>query len=599
MNEVSIERPIRLLVLQFARLGDTIQSLMALRAAHQLYPNLKITLITHENFADAAKKTPWVNDVFVFPTEKILAPILSGEKTSRASLSEIATWVAPLVEEPWDFIVNWSFTEASSFLTGLIPGKVKLGYSRRKDGTFACLDGWSHYIQSVVQTETEQGIHLTDILTTQLLTSLQIHVGEPKDPGDATVTSKSFFKFKREAFVCEGWNHPGKKWIAIQLGASHASKQWDPANWAKLASQILRRHDDMNIILLGGPRERALEKAFFDALYADIGDRFEIEDRIASKVSTTPFDLWAQILSGSQWLFSADTAAIHMASVLGTRILNVSVGPVRFQETGPYGNGHYVLRGAEPDTAYAAWTYALTEWQHRRELPIENHFERLGLKDRTASIEVYRSKIRPSDQGGGVHFEPMMNRTLDLSAWYSQVLSHMAREWYCGWVPPIGQEIFRGEITTDLVKSLRKLKEGVDVVDQIFGEAARTATRLHQKTKKLKSEHLMKMQDRAEIQELGAKLQELEALIVRVGATQEPLAVFSRLTKVLMHNIQGKKISELAEETAGVHQFLRVGSQAMRQWIEHTLSLAKPIALNPQAQVIPLKKEKKAPEPTV
>ena len=47
--------PIRCLVIQLARLGDTVQSLMALRAAKQLYPQLEITLLTRETFSDAAK----------------------------------------------------------------------------------------------------------------------------------------------------------------------------------------------------------------------------------------------------------------------------------------------------------------------------------------------------------------------------------------------------------------------------------------------------------------------------------------------------------------------------------------------------------------
>jgi len=42
------DKPIRCLVVQFARLGDTLQSLMALRAAKQLYPNLEIHFVARE-----------------------------------------------------------------------------------------------------------------------------------------------------------------------------------------------------------------------------------------------------------------------------------------------------------------------------------------------------------------------------------------------------------------------------------------------------------------------------------------------------------------------------------------------------------------------
>ena len=39
---MSSAQPIKCLVIQLARLGDTLQSLMALRAIHQYYPNLEI-----------------------------------------------------------------------------------------------------------------------------------------------------------------------------------------------------------------------------------------------------------------------------------------------------------------------------------------------------------------------------------------------------------------------------------------------------------------------------------------------------------------------------------------------------------------------------
>src|SRR5690606_40609355 len=97
-------------------------------------------------------------------------------------------------------------------------------------------------------------------------------------------------------------------------------------------------------------------------------------------------------LADAQWLISTDTAAIHLASVLGTRVLNLSVGPVRFRETGPYGNGHYVIRAPDlkAEAVYVAWTYATTEWQHKRELPVEEHFANLGAKSHLDTLEIYR-----------------------------------------------------------------------------------------------------------------------------------------------------------------------------------------------------------------
>src|ERR1700733_11380892 len=99
---------LRCLVIQLTRLGDTLQSLMALRAAKQLYPNLEIHFVARERFAAAAKRVPWIHKVVTLPSEQILAPVLTGEKTELQALSDVARWVGPLVREPWDMVVNWS-----------------------------------------------------------------------------------------------------------------------------------------------------------------------------------------------------------------------------------------------------------------------------------------------------------------------------------------------------------------------------------------------------------------------------------------------------------------------------------------------------------
>lgn len=591
--------PIRIAVIQLARLGDSVQSLMALRAAQQLYPELEITYIAHESFAGAAERCPWIRKVVALPTEALMKPLLGGKKTIKCMVPEVATWIEPLAGRTFDIVLNWTFSEASSFLAGIIPGRVRLGYSRRRDGSLSVADGWSHYVHSIIQTETLQSIHLTDILTTQLLTALQVHYDEPTEEIDGqTVTSKSFFEIKRSPFVCDGWNHPGIRWIALQLGASSPDKMWDAREWAKLASLILRRHNDTRIILLGGKREKELEAKFFEALRleerANGSPSSLFEKRIHSKVAKTNFDHWAQILSDAQWVLSADTAAIHIASVLGTRVLNISVGPVRFRETGPYGNGHYVVNArpdSEPLTAlavYASWTYASTEWQHRRELPFTEHLRNLSASDLATKIDIYRSKIRSSDHGGGIHYETLIDNRITLENWYGQVLGHLAREWYCGWVPPIGQELDRTEISPELVQKLRKLEEGIDVLDKIYGEIVRAAEDLVRKTKSLKSEHLMRVSDRERIQELGKKLEELETLSARVGETQEPLQAIHRLAKILMHNLSGKLISEVAEETVGVYRFLRIGIGGLRNWTKHTLDLARPVAVPAKTSVVSL-----------
>jgi ADP-heptose:LPS heptosyltransferase len=583
-------KPIRCLVIQLARLGDTIQSLMALRAARELYPQLEIHFMARENFSHAAKRVPWIRSVITFPTEELLGPALSGKKKESQTLGEIASWLAPVVAEPWDLIINWSFSEASSYLTALLPAKIKLGYSRRDDLTFSGVDGWSHYIQAVVQGNIQQNIHLTDILTTQLLTALQIHAGDPLTDGNTPATSKNFFSLSVQSTeTVSALGGTSGKWLGIQIGAGSASKNWSAQSWAHLLQYIIRRHSDHSVILLGSTQDQELEKEILGCLNEHLNGHTLKPRQLVSLVGKTSFDDWTYVLSRCQWLFAGDTAALHLASVLGTKVICVPVQAIRYSETGPYGNGHYVITqnkegGPSAEAVYATWTYARTEWTHKRLTSIESHFAQLSWSDHLKGTEIYRSRIRSTPEGGGLVFDPMIKRSLNLENWCALVVGQVARTWYCGWTPPIGQELTRESLSPSLIKMLRELSESSDVLAQVCDQANETAFAMAKKSGSLKSNAVMGVQDREEIKALAKTLYELELLIERLAQTHPALRTFSQMTKVLMHHLQSKKMSELGTETSLCYKQLGEGVAVFKQWILFSLHLAKPVAVQSQSQ---------------
>jgi heptosyltransferase-1 len=597
-------RKYRCLVIQLARLGDTLQSLMALRAAKQLYPELEIHLVVRETFAAAAKRVPWLAGVHTLPVKDLVGPMLTGKKIEQQMLPDLADWLTPLVEEPWDLVINWTYSEASSYLTALLPTKVKLGYSRRDDLTLSAEDGWSQYVHGVVQTETQQNIHLTDILTTQLLTALQINLGDPGGRSDVAVTSRSFFSLrpgeskKLDIDLTEVMNDPARRLIGIQLAASRAAKSWDPDKWAAFACYVLSNHPDCEIVIMGGADDKERADEFLDWV-KEAGAAIR---RVHSVVGCTGFEEWAGVTARCQWLVSCDTAAVHLASILGTRVLNVSVGPVRLSETGPYGNGHYIVAPAKeckacsdnlqdaveehtcrhdvtPEAVYASWLYASSDWSNHGH-GVAGVFSNLGWQDKLALVDVRKSRIRNADDGGGVVYESLVSRDLSAHEWLSDVLGYLARAWYCGWVPGLGTDLSREMISAELVKELRKLDDAADVFAKICNEGQSTSLELQSKSGTLKSQRIMDIKDRQKICDLGKKLTELDQLIERMGKANQLLGPLARMAKVLMHNMQGNKLADLSTESAEVYKQLAQGASIMREWVKHTLALARPVAVS-------------------
>ena len=587
----------RCLILQLARLGDTVQSLMAVRAAKQLYPDVDFYMVVRQRFASAVHATPWLAGVIELPTEKILSPILKGDKSpeSQALASrELAQWLSPVAAYQWDFLLNWTFSDTSSYLTAILPAKIKLGYSRQKDMSLAALDGWSQYIQAVVQGGVQQNIHLTDILTTQLLTALQIQLGDPTADESTPTLYKNFFQIDEQKIRFQ-FTNPSHSVIGIQLGASKIEKTWTPENWAALITLALKRKPEARFALMGGKEDiRAAEKIFSELRQLNPGAPGLYENRVESFVGKLNFDEWISLISKCQWIFSGDTAAIHLASVLGVRVLNLSLGPVRLEETGPYGNGHIVIRSdlpceachsssasgiehacredVSPEAVYATWEYYHSSLLNSS---LEEYFYSLGFAQEVGSVQVFRSRVRSADDGGGVVYEPVFHRPMSMEVWFSQVMGFVARSWYCGWVPTIAQELNREMLSPGILKQIRGLNESCEIFYKICLQNQRVSSELRSKSMSLKSDKVMDLESKAELQNLGKKLMELEALMARLAQTQPVLRAFTQLGRVMMHNLEGDRISDLGRQSMEAYRQLATGVAIVQQWATQTLGIAR------------------------
>jgi hypothetical protein len=122
--------------------------------------------------------------------------------------------------------------------------------------------------------------------------------------------------------------------VALQLGASEERKRWQPEQFAAMANRLPMRLGPVVLVGSAGERELAgraiarLERPYLDATGA-----------------TTLHEL-AALLSRASLLVTNDTGTMHVATAMGTRILDLSTGPVFVHETGPYAIGSIAVEPA-------------------------------------------------------------------------------------------------------------------------------------------------------------------------------------------------------------------------------------------------------------
>jgi hypothetical protein len=568
VTEPAQRKKTSVLIIQMGGVEEIFRSLIALKAVKHLYPSVSIQMICRKESAGPARRVEWLDGVIETPR------FVAGEDP----VIGVAQWIEKVIHQNYDILANWTFSEKylrmSAIATSLIPAMVKIGEYFREDSSIGSYDAWSMYRQAWVRDlEIEQDIHHTDIITTELLTVLQIHAGDPTaDAGSSVVTSKYFFKSVPTELPQVWLRRPkGLKWVALHMDSlGNRASEW--------IEMVLRRNPDFGIVVIGD---------------AAASEQFNSE-RVLMLGSTLNFDSLTAILTHCSWLVSGKHPIVDLASLMNVRVLYVpgissKEFSLKWTEEGPYGNGHMVMVSQDelkPELLYGVWSYYQSEWFHKNSLTLEGHFQNLGMSETLPGIQIYKSRIRPANEGGGVCYEMAAGKSFDFEAWIYRVRGQIARAWFCGWLPSIDQEVAKLNLSPDLIKRIRGINESIQVIEKLSLEGKSTAIELLQVSQKTKTGYLMSVEDRESIEVLAKKLLEVEGLIDRVIQVEPELRCLLRWYQQLIHNLAGATLAEMAKETAQAFDLVLEGVDILSAYTRKTLEVARPKAIGATVQPI-------------
>ena len=117
-------------------------------------------------------------------------------------------------------------------------------------------------------------------------------------------------------------------WIALNVGAGWPSKQWPPERLGRVAQDVFQRYGFHSLVLWAGQTEQALA----EQAVAHSGGA-------AVMAPATNLRELVELIRRAALLISADTAALQLASAVGTTCIGL-FGPTWADEVGPYANHH-------------------------------------------------------------------------------------------------------------------------------------------------------------------------------------------------------------------------------------------------------------------
>ncbi len=320
----------KILIIQTARLGDIYLMWPALRALRRQQPQAEIHVLARETYRGALEGLTVVDRVHVLASKSIIGNLMQASDDesflNSNSYKELSQFLDNLKNEQFDKIINMSFSPVSSEITHFLGGASAeiIGYTRQSDGYLAIPDAMSAYFYAQVGYDRPNRFHLAEIFASMC--------GLDLAPAD--------------------WNCPQlpplpeylpSEYITLHVGGSEAHKTLSVSKWISILSQI-RKLRPVKIVLIGSESEK-MKAAQVEAAGGGEGGNSEIINLVGElKLLET-----MRVIQGSRCLVGPDSAPIHMAGLVATPVLNLSVGRVKYWETGPRSVGSIVLP-AETET---------------------------------------------------------------------------------------------------------------------------------------------------------------------------------------------------------------------------------------------------------
>lgn len=338
----------KILVLELARFGDIFQTWPALRALKRLHPQSQVHVLTRDKYAAALEGLTAVDQIRLLPSQNILEPLIEhAEIDIKQSFDQMSEFVDTLKKEKYDWIVNFSFSPFSSYLTHLTAGPQTRvsGYTRHADGFLAIPDDMSAYFYAQVGNQRHNRFHLAEIFATLVEADLI-----PSDWG----APQGLNGVQRES-----------NRVLFHIGASEKHKAIPTLKMSEILRDLLQSQPEIQIGLVGSgnEKENALE------ILSKIDSA--LHSRIRNHVGETSISQLFALIAGAQVLVGPDSAPMHMASLVQTPCVNLSIGRVNFWETGPRAAGSVVLRATSGDQLNS-WDIltAVEVLRNKRPIPI-------------------------------------------------------------------------------------------------------------------------------------------------------------------------------------------------------------------------------------
>ena len=314
------------LLLNLTRFGDLLQSQPLIQDLHD--SGHRVGLVCLDNFAAALPLLRHVDAAWPLPGAKLMAALDRHWQTAAAALLDLARCIRE--EARPSRVVNLTPSLPGRLLAKLLAPSPEavLGFGLDAEGFGVNRGIWSSFLSGATLRRLNAPFNLVDMF--RMVGAPLCAPGIAARPGLFSLqTPPAEALAHADALLAEPENPPEggrvQGFVALQLGASEARRQWPTAYFAALGDRLWHEAG-LCPVLLGAPAESPLAQEYAARARAPF----------INAVGRTNIPQLAALLTRTRLLATNDTGTMHLAAGLGLPCLAFFLATAQPWDTGPY-----------------------------------------------------------------------------------------------------------------------------------------------------------------------------------------------------------------------------------------------------------------------
>ncbi|MCX5906622.1 MAG: lipopolysaccharide heptosyltransferase I [Deltaproteobacteria bacterium] len=322
MKKTEVLFPRRILIVKLSAIGDVIQTLPMVEALKEHFPDARIDWVVEEEASDLITGHPALERVIVSRRKSWQKQFL-GKGIWRVTLREMRKFFRDLRSCEYDWIIDNHGILKSGLLVFLSRGKRKIGFQASP----GIADEGNYLFTNERYPAPDIERHALDRYL-----NLVAQLGVPVNQRTLAFPVSAAARENGQKILADR-NFLAHPLVVIHPLAQWATKNWPQENFARLADALVAR--GIGVVFTGSGQDReALE---------EIGKLLNSREKVLNLAGCTTLRELAGIFSLAELVLTTDTGPMHLAAAVQVPVVAL-FGPTAPWRTGPYGNGHMVIR---------------------------------------------------------------------------------------------------------------------------------------------------------------------------------------------------------------------------------------------------------------